>query len=74
MVPPDSNILMVDLPHPVVPAVVARAAEQGVLLSPWTTTRLRAVTHRDVDDAMIRRAGAVIVAALEAELAAAAAH
>ena len=72
VVPPDTNIHMVDLPHPVVPAVVARAAEQGVLLSPWTTTRLRAVTHRDVDDAMIRRAGEVIVAALETELRAAA--
>ncbi|MGZ8470092.1 MAG: threonine aldolase family protein [Gemmatirosa sp.] len=68
VVPPDSNILMVDLPQPVVPAVVARAAEQGVLLSPWTTTRLRAVTHLDVDDAMIARAGEVIAAALAAEL------
>jgi threonine aldolase len=73
VVPPDSNILMVDLPRPVVPAVVARAAEQGVLLSPWTTTRLRAVTHLDVDDAMIRRAGEVIADALAAELGATAA-
>jgi threonine aldolase len=71
VVPPDSNILMVDLPSPVVPAVVARAAAQGVLLSPWSTTRLRAVTHLDVDDAMIARAGAVLAAALEAELGAA---
>jgi threonine aldolase len=73
VVPPDSNILMVDLPQPVVPAVVARAAAQGVLLSPWTTTRLRAVTHLDVDDAMIRRAGEVIADALAAELGAVAA-
>jgi threonine aldolase len=68
VVPPDTNILMVDLPRPVVPAVVARAAEQGVLLSPWSTTRLRAVTHLDVDDAQVARAGAVLADALEAEL------
>lgn len=68
VVPPDSNILMIDLPRPVVPSVVARAAEEGVLLSPWTPTRLRAVTHLDVDDAMIRRAGEVLAAALAAEL------
>mgnify|MGYP002778845241 FL=1 len=68
VVPPDTNILMVDLPRPVVPAVVARAAAEGVRLSPWSQTRLRAVTHRDVDDAGVERAGAVLAAALHAEL------
>jgi threonine aldolase len=72
VVPPDSNILMVDLPAPVVPSVVARAAEQGVLLSPWSMTRLRAVTHLDVDDAGIARAADVLAGALESELARAA--
>jgi threonine aldolase len=69
VVPPDTNILMVDLPAPVVPAVVARAAERGVLVSPWTTTRLRAVTHLDVDGAAIARAADVLREALERELA-----
>jgi threonine aldolase len=70
---PDTNILMVDLPRPVVPEVVARAAAQGVLLSSWSATRLRAVTHRDVDDAMIARAGRVLADALDAVLGAPAA-
>ena len=68
VVPPDSNILMVDLPRPVVPGVVARAAERGVMLSAWSPTRLRAVTHLDVDDAMIQRAGEVLALSLAEEL------
>jgi threonine aldolase len=68
VVPPDTNILMVDLPRPVVPAVVARALAEGVRVSPWSATRLRAVTHRDVDDAQVARAGEVLAAALHAEL------
>lgn len=68
VVPPDTNILMVDLPRPVVPAVVARAAEEGVRFSPWSATRLRAVTHRDVNDADVARAGEVLAVALHAEL------
>ena len=70
VVPPDTNILMVDLPGPVVPQVVARAADEGVLLSPWSATRLRAVTHLDVDAAGIARAGAVLREVLERALAA----
>jgi threonine aldolase len=68
VVPPDTNILMVDLPAPVVPAVVARAATAGVRVSPWSATRLRAVTHRDVDDAEVARAGEVLADAIDAEL------
>jgi threonine aldolase len=68
VVPPDTNILMVDLPAPVVPAVVARAAAAGVRVSPWSATRLRAVTHRDAADAEVARAGHVLAAALAAEL------
>lgn len=68
VVPPDTNILMVDLPAPVVPAVVARAADAGVRVSPWSATRLRAVTHRDADDAAVARAGAVLAASLAAAL------
>ena len=69
VVAPDTNILMIDLPHPVAAAVAARLAEEGVLVSPWSATRLRAVTHLDVDDAGIARAGAALAHALEAALA-----
>jgi hypothetical protein len=52
----------------VVPAVVARAAAAGVRVSPWSATRLRAVTHRDAGDADVARAGAVLADALAAAL------
>jgi hypothetical protein len=55
---------MVDLPAPVVPAVVARAASAGVRVSPWSATRLRAVTHRDADDDAVARAGEVLAGCL----------
>lgn len=66
VVAPDTNILMIDLPRPVAPVVAARAAAQGVFVSTWSATRLRAVTHLDVDDGAIRRAGEVLAEALEA--------
>jgi len=66
---PDTNIVMVDLPAPVVPEVAARAATAGVRVSPWSATRFRAVTHRDVDDADVARAGAVLAEAVAAALA-----
>lgn len=49
VVPPDTNILMVDLAHGIAAAeVVARMSERGVKISAWSPTRLRAVTHLDV--------------------------
>ena len=69
VVPPETNILMIDLPRPVASGVVTRAAAGGVLLSEWSPTRIRAVTHLDVDDAMTRRAGEVLARALEGALA-----
>ena len=71
VVPPDTNIVMIDLPSPVAARVAARAAEQGVRVSIWSATRLRAVTHLDVDDPEVQRAGEVLAGALEAELEAA---
>jgi hypothetical protein len=71
VVPPDTNILMVDLPRRSCPRSCARAAERACCVSPWSATRLRAVTHLDVDDAQVARAGAVLadaIDALEAEL------
>jgi threonine aldolase len=66
VVPPDTNIVMVDLP-PGVDAfeLVRRAAEEGVLVTPWTPTRIRAVTHLDVGDEDVRRAAETIVRLLE---------
>ena len=67
VVAPDTNIVMVDLPAGVTaPALVARAAEAGVLVTPWSATRIRAVTHLDVDAGQVRRAGEIITTTLEA--------
>ena len=65
VVPPDTNIVMVDLPSGTsAPALVARAADAGVLVTPWSATRIRAVTHLDVDAAQVRGAGEIIATAL----------
>jgi threonine aldolase len=67
VVPPDTNIVMVDLPGGVTSAdVSARAREKGLLVSPWSGTRVRAVTHLDADRAAVTRAGEVLRAAIEA--------
>ncbi len=61
VVPPDTNIVMIDLaPGRTSAAVVSAAAGMGVLITPWSPTRLRAVFHLDVDDAATERAGAVL--------------
>ena len=63
VVPPDTNIVMVDLgPGCDANVVEARAATQGVLVSAWTRTRLRACFHLDVDDAGTDEAARVICA------------
>ncbi|GAC1516066.1 MAG: GntG family PLP-dependent aldolase [Gemmatimonadaceae bacterium] len=60
-VPPDTNIVMFDLPHGVsASAVVSEAAGRGVLVSGWSATRIRAVTHLDVSPVDVREAGAVL--------------
>ena len=67
VVPPDTNILMIDLPPGMTSAeVAARARDEGVLVSPWSGTRVRAVTHLDADRSAVARAGEVLRAALEA--------
>ena len=66
VVPPDTNIVMVDLPPGVSSAdVVAGAAAEGVQVTPWSPSRIRAVTHLDVDDAAVRRAAEVVAGTLE---------
>jgi threonine aldolase len=58
VVTPDTNIVMIDLSPPMTAADVARAAAKlGLLVSVWTASRIRVVTHldathRDVDDAV----------------------
>lgn len=66
VVPPDTNIVMIDLPEGVLAtAVVGGAAASGVLISAWSATRLRAVTHLDVSADDVRRAGEAIALAIE---------
>jgi threonine aldolase len=58
VVSPDTNIVMIDLPDGVVAgAVVQRAAARGVYVTPWSPSRIRAVTHLDVGDAEVALAG-----------------
>jgi threonine aldolase len=65
VVPPDTNIVMIDLPDGRAAAPVVKAcAADGVLFSAWSATRIRAVTHMDVSDADVRRAAEVLAAAL----------
>lgn len=69
VVPPDSNIVMIDLPAPRTPEVVARAAQLGILLSPWHASRVRAVTHLDAPMARVQEAAPRLRQALEEGLA-----
>lgn len=58
VVPPDTNIVMVDLPAGMDAfALVQRAAERGVLVTPWHRSRIRAVTHLDVSKSDVVAAG-----------------
>ncbi|HVE78978.1 MAG TPA: GntG family PLP-dependent aldolase [Gemmatimonadaceae bacterium] len=66
VVRPDTNIVMVDLPPGASSrAVVAAAAAEGVLVSGWSATRVRVVTHLDVDDEQVARAADAVSRALE---------
>lgn len=59
VVPPDTNIVMVDLPARLRAAdVVQRARSAGVLISAWNARRIRAVLHLDIDDAALATATA----------------
>jgi threonine aldolase len=67
VVPPDTNIVMLDLPPGVeAAAVVAGAAERDVLLTPWSRSRIRAVMHLDVSPEDAARAGEIVRETLEA--------
>lgn len=63
---PDTNIVMVDLPAGVASTdVVTQAREGGVLVTPWSGTRIRAVAHLDVDEGAMLRAAHVVREAIE---------
>ncbi len=65
VVPPETNIVMIDLPPGVSStSVLAHASDGGVLISEWNPTRVRAVAHLDVDAAAMAQAGAVVRAAI----------
>ncbi|MEP7028515.1 MAG: GntG family PLP-dependent aldolase [Candidatus Eisenbacteria bacterium] len=57
-----TNIVMIDITDPTLPAEVAvqRMRQQGVWISAYGPQRVRAVTHLDVDDAAIERAGSLL--------------
>ncbi len=66
VVPPDTNIVMIDLPAGVASGdVVAQAKLAGVLITPWSGTRVRAVAHLDADTAAVQRAAAVVRETIE---------
>lgn len=61
VVPPESNIVMVDLPDRLdAVSVAAGAASRGVRIQAWTSSRLRAVTHLDVTRADVEHAAHVV--------------
>jgi threonine aldolase len=66
VVPPESNIVMVDLTQErdTAEAVVRALAGAGVLVVPFGPKRVRAVTHLDVGRSDVERAAEVIVRAL----------
>ncbi len=70
VVPPDTNIVMIDLPSARGDAVVARAAQLGVRISAWTPTRLRAITHLNAPIAAVAEAAPRLAQALHEVLSA----
>ena len=60
VIAPDTNIVMIDLPSGTAPAVARELASRGVLVSVWTGSRIRTVTHLDVTPAQIDEAAAII--------------
>jgi len=66
VVPPQTNIVMIDLPSRVPAADVARdSASRGLLVSVWTATRVRVVTHLDVDENGVDEAARIMREVLE---------
>ena len=66
MIPPDTNILIVDLLREgdTSEGVIPKLAAKGVLVTSFGPKRLRAVTHLDVSAADIERAVGIIAGVL----------
>lgn len=66
VVPPDTNIVMVDLPTSM-PAdeTARRAAMRGLLVSVWTASRVRVVTHLDASTEDVDEAARILREVLE---------
>jgi threonine aldolase len=65
VVPPDTNIVMIDLPARIdAKTVEARAKELGVMVSMWHAKRVRAVCHLDASRADVEMAAQALVKAL----------
>jgi threonine aldolase len=58
VVPPDTNIVMLDLPAPRSSELKARAEADGVRISAWSATRVRMVTHLDAPLGLVAEAAA----------------
>lgn len=69
VVPPDTNIVMIDLPAPKAAQVVARAATLGVRITEWHPSRVRVVTHLDAPAGVVAEAAARLRQAFEDVLA-----
>ncbi len=66
VVPPDTNIVMIDLtPGLSAHDVVRRVAEHGVRVGVWTPTRVRAVMHLDVTPSQVEEAAEAVLAGLD---------
>jgi threonine aldolase len=66
VIEPETSIVMFDIDRPGLDAaeVVRRLALRDVLMSEFTRTRVRAVTHLDVDDDGIAKAADAFLAAI----------
>ncbi len=69
VIPPDTNIVMIDLPVPRAEDVTQRATQLGVRVSAWSPWRVRAVTHLDAPLAMVVEAAPLLRQAIEEALA-----
>ncbi|HKI96005.1 MAG TPA: beta-eliminating lyase-related protein, partial [Gemmatimonadales bacterium] len=65
VVPPETNIVMIDLLGETADVVIPRLADAGVLVVSFGPKRLRAVTHLDVTLDDVRRAARIMGKVLE---------
>lgn len=68
VIQPDTNIVMMDLPFPCAATVAQHARALGVLVSDWTPSRVRAVTHLDTPLEIIPDAAERLARAMEMAL------